>query len=157
MDNINTLVPTDRDIVEQQVINTCLAWGLTHLQAFYIFSQGIQESGFNSHVYIANFGNFAGMKMPHSRHSPYIVGRGTQAPVNESFVGDPYNYYAKYESLTDAVKDLLDRHRCFGINWAKITTPQYYIEFCHHTHYFQGSLSIYESNVAALVKKYNIV
>lgn len=138
---------------ENIVINTCIAAGLSPLQAFIVYSQGLQESGYNSHVFAAN-NNAFGMKFPRVRKSPYIQGRGTAAPAGESYPGDPYNYYAKFASLEDSVKDLLHRQNYFGINWKNIQAAEDYINFCKATKYFQGSLAIYKSNVAALLKKF---
>jgi hypothetical protein len=138
---------------EQIVIDTCTGAGLTKFQGYLIYAQGLQESGYVSHGYKVD-NNFAGMKMPHTRKSPYIAGKGLPAPFKESFPGDPFNFYAHYNSLHDAVLDLLDRHKTFGIDWTKINTVADYITFCTHTHYFQGSAAIYESNVNRLIAKY---
>lgn len=143
----------DKDLAQQIVIDTCSKAALSKFNSYIVFSQGLQESGYNSHVFEANLNAF-GMKMPHTRVSPYIAGKGTPAPAKESFPGDPFNYYAKYNSLADSVNDLLHRHKAFGIDWTQIKTVENYITFCVHTHYFQGSPAIYESNVAALIKKF---
>lgn len=132
---------------QQVVFNTCTGEGRTPFQSALVYSQGLQESGYDSHVFVTD-NNAFGMKLPHTRKSPYIVRAGLPAPSSESAPHDPYNYYAHYNSLKDSVLDLLDRHRAFGINWDGITTVQAYIDFCISTHYFQGSPSIYESNVA---------
>jgi hypothetical protein len=141
-------------VAMQIVFDTCKSEGLTNFQAALIYSQGLQESGYDSHVFVTDSNAF-GMKMPKKRVSPYIAGKGLAAPVNESFPHDPYNFYARYTSLQNSVLDLLDRHKALGINWPAITTVQSYINFCISTHYFQGSPSIYESNVAHFLAKFS--
>lgn len=138
---------------QQIVFDTCTQVGRTSFQAALIYSQGLQESGYDSHVFMID-NNAYGMKFPRQRKSPYIAGKGLPAPASESFHGDPYNFYAHYTSLNNAVLDLLDRHAKLGINWNKITTVQAYIDFCISTRYFQGSPSIYESNVAHFLATY---
>jgi hypothetical protein len=140
-------------VAMQIVFDTCKGQGLTNFQAALIYSQGLQESGYDSHVFETD-NNAFGMKMPKKRVSQYIAGKGLPAPVNESFPHDPYNFYARYTSLQNSVLDLLDRHRSFNINWSTITTVKAYIDFCISTHYFQGSPSIYESNVANFLAKF---
>lgn len=135
------------------VFDTCISQKLTTMQAALIYSQGLQESGYDSHVFQCD-NNAFGMKMPHSRNSSYIAGKGIAAPPNESTPNDPYNFYAHYTSLENSVLDLLDRHRVLGIDWSKITTVKAYIDFCISTHYFQGSPAIYESNVAHFMKTF---
>lgn len=135
------------------VLDTCTSQGLTRFQSALVYSQGLQESGYDSHVFVVDFNGF-GMKMPRKRVSKYIAGQGLPAPPHESYVGDPYNFYAHYTSLQNSILDLLDRHASFNIDWSKITTVDAYIQFCISTHYFQGSPSIYESNVAHFLKNF---
>lgn len=135
------------------VFNTCTGQKLTTMQAALIYSQGLQESGYDSHVFTID-NNAFGMKLSHKRVSPYMAGKGLPAPANESAPNDPYNFYQHYTSLENSVLDLLDRHRVLGIDWNTITTVKAYIDFCISTHYFQGSSAIYESNVAHFMKTF---
>lgn len=132
---------------QKEVLSACSTRAMTKFHAAIIYSQGLQESGYDSHVFVTD-NNAYGMKMPHKRISKYIIRRGLPAPTDESFAGDPYNYYAHYADLTGAVLDLLDRHAELGLDWNTINTVDDYIQFCIKTRYFQGSPSIYESNVA---------
>ena len=138
------------------VLKACRESGLNDFHAMIIYSQGLQESGYNSNVFVKN-NNAFGMKFPRKRKSPFIAGKGTAAPAGESYPGDPYNFYAKYNSLTDSVKDLIHRQNYFSINWQDIKSAEDYIDFCQRTKYFQGSPAIYKSNVASLLKQFGEV
>jgi hypothetical protein len=137
------------------VFAACQEAGLTPFQSALVYCQGIQESGYNSPVFQKN-NNAFGMKMPRVRKSPYILGKGSAAPKNESHAGDPFNVYARYAGLRESVLDLLHRHQNFGIRWSNIKTVDSYIKFLIDTSYFQGSPAVYRKNVAALVKEMGI-
>lgn len=135
------------------VLKAAREMGVSDFHAMIIYSQGQQESGYSSPVFVKN-NNAFGMKYPAKRKSPFIAGKGTAALANESFPGDPNNYYARFNSLADSVKDLIHRQDYFGIKWEEIKSAEDYINFCKRTKYFQGSLSIYKSNVASLLKQF---
>jgi hypothetical protein len=135
------------------VLQAAREMGVSDFHAMIIYSQGQQESGYSSNVFVKN-NNAFGMKFPAKRKSPFIAGKGTAAPAGESFPGDPNNYYAKFNSLADSVKDLIHRQNYFGIKWENIKSAEDYIDFCRQTKYFQGSPAIYKSNVTSLLKQF---
>lgn len=105
------------------VYDTARDEGASDIFAKIILSQLKHESSnFTSRVFKLN-NNPMGMKFPSKRKSPYISGKGTKPPGNEGATP-----YAKYNSLSDAVRDLFHWLSYNGIDTSNIQTVEDYSE-----------------------------
>jgi len=131
------------------VLQAAVNEGATNAFAQLVLTQMMHESAdFTSNVYKRN-NNPMGMKVPRLRKSPYILGAGTKAPTNEGPTP-----YARFASLTDAVKDLFHWLRYNKIKFNEISTISQYVAALKSKSYFGNSDSGAKIYVAGLINNF---
>lgn len=135
---------------EEIVYKTATAQGATDTFARIVIAQMKHESAnFTSNVFLRN-NNPMGMKMPSKRKSPYIARAGTQPPGNEGATP-----YARYNSLSDATKDLFHWLNYKGIKWASIKTVSDYAEQLRRASYMGNTQEAKQIYIAGLTRYLN--
>ncbi len=133
------------------VFDTAIAAGINPDTAKLLLAQMMHESAnFTSNVYKANL-NPMGMKLPSIRKDPYIAGPGTQPPGNEGKTP-----YARYTSLPNAVRSLLNWLSYNKIDPNKISGINDYAEKLRQRSYFgntQSAKAIYVAGLTNNLKK----
>lgn len=133
----------------ETVLKAAVKEGATNAFAQLVLTQMMHESAdFTSNVYKRN-NNPMGMKVPRVRKSPYILGSGTKAPSNEGSTP-----YARFASLTDAVKDLFHWLRYNKIRFNEMETIKQYVEALRSKSYFGDSASGAKIYTAGLINNF---
>lgn len=144
---------------DQLIYDIAIKNGFNPSNAKFIAAQArLESSDYNSNVF-KNNNNMFGMKYV---KQPLAV-RGTQVPTNERKAGDvDYNYYAKYNSPEDSVKDLIERLYNKTING--VTPSQLrdsislddYAQKLKQRSYYGGTPEKYAAGLKAKLTKINV-
>jgi len=131
------------------VLKVAVNEGASNAFAQIVLTQMMHESAdFTSNVYKKN-NNPMGMKVPRVRKSPYILGAGTGAPSNEGPTP-----YARFASLSDAVKDLFHWLKYNKIKYNQLTNIQDYVAALKSKSYFGSSDSGAKIYTAGLINNF---
>ena len=144
---------------DQLIYDIAIKNGFNPSSAKFIAAQArLESSDYNSNVF-KNNNNMFGMKYV---KQPLAV-RGTQVPVNERQSGDvDYNYYAKYRTPEDSVKDLIERLYNKTINGVSPSqlrdsaTIDEYAKNLKQRSYYGGTAEKYAAGLKAKMIKINI-
>ena len=144
---------------DQLIYDIAIKNGFNPSSAKFIAAQArLESSDYNSNVF-KNNNNMFGMKYV---KQPLAV-RGTQVPVNERKAGDvDYNYYAKYRTPEDSVKDLIERLYNKTINGVSPSqlrdsaTIDEYAKNLKQRSYYGGTAEKYAAGLKAKMIKINI-
>ena len=131
------------------IIRTAVKQGLPERIAKYVASQAEYETGnYTSNNFLKN-NNAFGMAVPKTRKSRYILGAGSvNAPAAEGAFA-----YARYASIEDSVKDLIDWFSYNNVDWNTITSPDSYDAFLVSKGYHTASQSSYTAGLRAYYDK----
>lgn len=145
---------------DQIVYDTAINEGYTPNVAKFIVAQARLESGsYTSHVFL-NDNNMFGMKFV----GQPLAQRGTLAPASEQMCGGNCNedYYAKYQSPEDSVKDVTGRLFKItrdGIGFNEINSSQSLLDYAQKLKqrgYFGISALAYAAGLGAEMVKITI-
>jgi len=145
---------------DEIIYNIALKNGFNPTQALFIIGQSRHESAdYTSNVYIQNNNGF-GMKYV----AQPLATRGTLAPTRERIrpITANINYYSKYRSFEDSVKDAIER--LFNITINGVTpamlrsarTSLEYAEMQKKRGYFGGTALRYSKGIDAGIKKVDL-
>jgi hypothetical protein len=143
------MLPQSRiDQYNNLIITTAMKQGISQTVAKIMAAQAEHETAkYSSNNFIKN-NNAFGMAVPRTRKSKYILGAGSvNAPAAEGGFS-----YARYASIEDSVKDLIDWFKYNNVNWSVVTTPENYDAFLVSKGYHTASQTSY---TVALRSLYN--
>lgn len=114
---------------QKRVFDTCIGEGLSVLHSKIITSQATHESGMFSSSLFKRANNIFGMTIPTKRSKRFISGSAGKQP-------DGSAYYAKYDSLENSVRDLIDWHKFKKTDWNKINSIEDYAAYLKSKGYY---------------------
>jgi len=146
---------------DQLIYNTAIENGFTPISAKLIVAQSrVESADYKSNVFINN-NNLFGMKFI---GQPLAV-RGTLAPSNERNCGGTCNgdYYSKYSSPSDSVKDLTSRLYKItrnGVTFDDLKNSTDADDFANKLKkrdYFGGAAATYAAGIRSRLLKINVL
>jgi len=134
------------DYYNNLIITTAMKQGVSETVAKIIAAQAEHETGKYSSDNFIKSNNAFGMAVPTVRKSKYVLGAGSvSAPGSEGGFS-----YARYASVQDSVKDLIDWLNYNNVDWNAITTPEDYDAFLVRKGYHTASQTSYTAALRAL-------
>jgi flagellum-specific peptidoglycan hydrolase FlgJ len=122
--------------------------GVPHHICQFIASQSRVETGnFTSSLFTDDKNGF-GMKIPAVRKTPYIIGPATLGKVkNAPPKSEGNTNYARYASIEDSTKDLVNWLRYNKVDFTKIQSVEDYVAFLGKKGFFGISVKAYLTQV----------
>jgi flagellum-specific peptidoglycan hydrolase FlgJ len=152
--------------IDQSVYNTAIKGGFTPISAKFVVAQARLESGHYASDIFKNNNNSFGMKYIEQP----LATKGSLAPYKErsgsckaNGVCSNSDYYAKYSTVEDSIKDVIERNynkTMNGVTPAQLKnskTPEEYAALLKKRGYYGATESLYASTIKSILNRVKVL